>query len=185
MKIQYRLITFSLILLISACSGVNPSIRSNSNPTVEFNQYKTFGFFEKLDTDQRYESLVSQYLKTATTKEMTQRGFILSNDKPDLLINFHSNVESKQYIEQYPVSVTGDYYNYRRGLYYDEWVGYRTFVNNYKEGTLNIDIVDRQQNKMVWEGIAIGQLTEENQKNLQSTLQKTVSDIFAQFPAQK
>jgi len=176
------LIILSVILLISACSGVDTTIRSNTNQSIELSQYSTFGFFQQLDTDARYETLISQYLKKATINEMTQRGFILDNEKPDLLINFHTNVENKQYVHQIPTAERGGYYSYRGRVYYDAWTGYDTYVENYTEGTLNIDIVDRKQNKMVWEGIAVGHLTEKKQQNMASTLQKTVSDIFAVFP---
>lgn len=49
----------------------------------------------------------------------------------------------------------GGYYGYRRG-YYDPWMGYgygtTTQVSQYTEGTINIDLVDMAQKRMVWEG---------------------------------
>jgi len=176
------LMVLSITLLITACSGVETRVHSNTNQSVEFNQYSNFGFFRPLDTDSDYESLISQYLKEATTNEMTKRGFVLNNEQPDLLINFHSNVENKQYVHHVPRSNHGGYYSYRGRVYYDAWLGYETYVDNYTEGTVNIDIVDRQQNKMIWEGIAIGHLTDKKQQNMQSTLQQIVIDIFSQFP---
>ncbi len=178
MNIKIILIALSAIILISSCTSVSPTIRANINQSANFNQYKTFGFFEKLDTDYNYESLVSQYLKEATKTEMTKRGYVFTDTNPDLLINFHNNIEDKQRVYQVPAP----YYSYRGRAYYDTWDGYDAYVDNYTEGTLNIDIVDRKQNKMVWEGIAIGRLSEEDLNNLQPTLQKTVAEIFSKFP---
>jgi len=176
------LFLLSIILLISACSGVDTTIRSNSNQSISLSQYSTFGFFQPLDTDVTYETLISQYLKKATINEMSNRGFVLNNENPDLLINFHSNVENKQYVHQMPASNRGGYYSYRGRAYYDAWLGYDTYVENYTEGTVNIDIVDRKQNKMVWEGIAVGRLSEKKQQDMESTLQQIVTDIFTVFP---
>jgi hypothetical protein len=61
---------------------------------------------------------------------------------------------------------------YRGHLSYDSWLSYRTYI----------DIVDRQSNKVIWQGEVVGRLSEEQQQNLQVTLQKTVSQMFSQFP---
>lgn len=182
MRTKYILFSLCIMLLTTACAPIGPTVRSNSNSSIELSQFKTFGFFEQLDTDYRYESLISQFLKEATITEMTNRGFVLTEDNPDLLINFHRNIEDKQDVIQSPALGHRGYYTDRGRVYYNDWIGYETYIYDYEEGTVSIDIVDRQQNKMVWEGVAIGRLTEENMKNLQNTLQKTVSEIFAQFP---
>lgn len=182
MTFKHLFMACCILFLTTACT-LGPTIHSNYNQAVDFNQYKTFGFFEPLDTDTRYESLVSQYLKQATITEMTQRGFVLSKTTPDLLINFHSQTENKQNIHQIPTSgYSAPYYEYQGRLYYDTWVSYRTFIDDYQEGTLNIDIVDNQLKKMVWQGVAVGRITEDQLKNLQTTLQQTVSQMFTQFP---
>ena len=114
---------------------------------------------------------------------MTQRGFVLSNHKPDLLINFHRDIQNKQYIDEIPITGYGGYRQYRGRLYYDSWVSYRPYVENYQEGKLTIDLVDSQTNKVVWQGEAVQRVNEEQLNNQQSALQKTVSHMFAQFPA--
>ena len=182
MNIKMILMALSIVILTSSCTAMGPTIRTNVNQSTDFSQYKTFGFLPQLDTDYSYESLVSQYLKEATKKEMTNRGYVFTDDNPDLLINFHNNIEDKQRVYQVPASYNRSYYSYRGRTYYDVWDGYETYVDNYTEGTLNIDVVDRKQNKMVWEGISIGRLSEEDLNNLQPTLQKAVAEIFSKFP---
>lgn len=182
MKILSQLMLIALLIFSSACS-VSPKIHSNISPVVDFSQYKTFGYFKHLDTDKRYESLLSQFLKQATTAEMTRRGFTYSDKNPDLLINFHTNIVNKLKIHQSSVSM--GYYDYRYDFYYGVWPGYQLDVDDYQQGTLNIDIVDRKQNKMIWEGIAIGRLTQDKLDHLQQTIQSTVSEIFTRFPVAK
>lgn len=175
------LLLLCVALLMSACSPTSPNIRSNSNASVDINQYKTFGFFEQLDTDHRYESLLSQYLKEATRAEMTQRGFVFSKEGPDLLINFSNATTDKQEMYNHPRSQVG-YYNYRGRIYYDTWIGYEPYIDNYQHGILTIDIVDRQYNKTIWQGVAEARINKQDQSNLQITTLKIVSAIFKQFP---
>lgn len=181
MRFKYVLTMLFVMLLTAGCS-VNPTVHSTFNQSIDFNQYKTFGFFQPLDTDSRYESLTSQYLKQAAVNEMTQRGFILSKKDPDLLINFQRVIQDKQQTYEIPISGYSGYSSYRGHLFYDSWAGYRTQTDNYQEGRLNIDIVDRLENKVVWQGNSVGRVDDEQLKNLQSTLQKTVSQVFKQFP---
>jgi hypothetical protein len=176
------LLLVCITLFVSACSPVPPTIRSNSNPSVDITQYKTFGFFDKLDTDYRYESLVTQYLKQASKQEMIKRGFTFSNDNPDLLINFSRQITDKQEIRNLPAANQGRYYNYSGQIYYETMIGYEPYIDNYQHGKLAIDIVDRQQNKMIWQGVAEGRVTEQDQSNLKAAIPKVVADIFKQFP---
>lgn len=181
MRSKQVLIMFFVLLFTAGCS-VNPTVHSTFNQSTNFNQYKTFGFFQPLDTDSRYESLTSQYLKQATVTEMTQRGFVLSNNNPDLLINFQRGIQDKQEIYDIPVSGYMGYNDYWNRGYYGSLAGFRTQVDNYQEGKLNIDIVDRQTNKVIWQGNAVERIDSQQLQNLQSSLQKTVSQVFKQFP---
>jgi len=151
------------------------------NPQVNLSEYKSFGFFEKLDTDERYESLLSQYLKASTKAEMQSRGFTFTENNPDLLINFNQETTDKQYVRQIPTT-TGGYYGYRGHVYYDTWVGFEPYIENYQQGTLTIDIVERQQNKMVWQGVAVDVINPDNLKHLDTTVPTLVNAIFKQFP---
>lgn len=176
------LLVLCVSLLISACSPTAPTIRSNANTSVDIKQYKTFGFFKQLDTDHRYESLLSQYLKKATQAEMINRSFSFSEDDPDLLINFSKVISDKQEFYNFPRAHQSGYYNYRGRIYHDTWIGYEPYMDNYQQGILTIDIVDRQHNKTIWQGVAEARIMKQKQSNLQITTSKIVSAIFKQFP---
>ena len=57
-----------------------------------------------------------------------------------------------------------------------------TRVDQYTEGTLNIDAVDRSANTLVWEGIAIGKLNKKTMDDLPAKINQAVSMIFEKFP---
>jgi len=173
-----RLILLAIALIICACAST-PTTYSNADATADFSKYKTFGFFEKLATNRAgYESAETRYLKTAVTREMNNRGLVYS-EKPELKVNFNINSEEKIRSTQTPT--TGGYYGYRGG-YYGGMVGYETRIDQYTEGTLNIDVVDAGTNKLVWEGAIVGRVTKKVKENLEPVIDEAVREVFKSFP---
>jgi hypothetical protein len=170
-----------LALSVSGCSSA-PKVYSNVDSSANFSDYKTFGFFPELATDKGdYESLESSTLKVSVTDEMERRGFEYA-ENPDLLVNFYIHTQEKIRSRTTP-TMGGSYYGYR-DPYYDPWGGYETRVDQYTEGTLNIDFVDAERKALVWEGSVSGRITEEVQRNLGREISKAVVDIFTAFPVQ-
>jgi hypothetical protein len=168
-----------LLALLGACT-TGPTIRSNLDPAADFNRYSTYGFIdEPAGTTAAYESISRRHLKSAIDREMQARGFKPA-DQPDLLINIHVQQKDKVKVTQDPAM---GYYGYRGGMY--GWgAGTYTSVDQYTEGTLNIDVVDRAQKKLLWEGIAVGRITQKMYENLEPTIDAVVKDVFAKFPKQ-
>ncbi|MEZ5566711.1 MAG: DUF4136 domain-containing protein [Gammaproteobacteria bacterium] len=174
-----RLALLSIILLAGCASG--PSLFVNSDPSASFATYKTYDFAKPLDTDRDgYSSVLSQYLRTAASRELEARGYQRS-DNPDLLVNFH--VATKEKVQttttQSAVPMRG-YYGYRSG-YYGVWSGYDTEVTQYTEGTLTMDIVDPARKQLVWEGTAVGRVRDKDRANLQPVVDKVISQLFSKY----
>lgn len=169
--------------LLSSCASSPVSTTADYDRSADFSAYRTFGFFDPLGTDSAgYESLVTQTLKSAVQREMETRGYRYSDAQPDLLINFNARLAQQTRISQTPAPPPM-YYGYRRG-YYGSWGGYstETRVDQYVEGTLNIDIVDARRKQLVWEGIAVGRVTKKSQEDRQAAIRAAVAEIFAKYP---
>jgi len=170
-------------VLLQGCAS-KPDIRSDYDHAADFGNYRTFNFVDPLGTDKLgYSSLITQQLKTSVTTQMQQRGYQVDNAQPDLLVNFSGRLQDKQEIQSSPSM--GGYYGYRGG-YYGGWAGYSTDVHtvNYTTGTLNVDIVDARTKRMVWEGVAVGEVTKKHRENREATIDKAVTGIFAKYPFQ-
>lgn len=165
-----------LVLCLAGCA-TGPEVRSQRDPSANFANYQTFGFYDEV-TGQApaYSNFVSQYLKQAVTREMQARGFKPSST-PDLLVNFNVVTKDKLQVSQTP---TG-YYGFRRAYAWGG-VGYETDVRSYTEGTLNVDVIDRKQMKLVWEGTAIGRIKDQALENPQPAVDQTIAKVFEQFP---
>ena len=178
-------ITMAVALLVLGGCASTPNTISNADPGVDFSQYRTYGFFDPLATDDpRYESLVSSFLKVAISQQLAQRGLTYA-EEPDLLFNCYLHTQEK--VRSRTVPSMGAYYDYRDPFGYDPWMAYpayETRVDQYTEGTLNIDAVDAKTKKLVWEGVISGRITEADIKNLETTVDEAVNAIMGGFPVQ-
>lgn len=176
-----RLFALVLILALSSACETGPKIRSNSDPSADFSHYKTFEFLAGGEPGKPgYQSFGTQYLTTAISRELQARGFS-HQENGDLLVNFHVQKKDKVDVTQSPAGY--GYYGYRGGMYgWGTSVNSSTFVDSYTEGTLNVDVVDRAKHQLLWEGIAVGRITDKTQNNLQATIDAVVKQVFERFP---
>lgn len=174
------------MLLLAGCAS-GPDVRAISDPSANFAQFRTFAFADPLGTDRAgYQSIVSQQLKAATTRELTARGLAYDATNPDLLVNFSGKLNDKMRVTTTPepVMMGGGYYGYRRG-FYQPWPMYteRTDVSQYTEGTLTIDVIDARRKQLVWEGTVTKSITSKDQANVPAALDAAVTAAFAKYPA--
>ena len=173
-----RLGAVCFVLAVCGCAS-GPSIRVDMAPAVDFRSYRTFAFFDPLATGStQYTTLVAARLKQATRAQLERIGFRYSEQEPDLRVNFFLKVVDKQQIR----SSSPAFYSYRTP-YYGTWHGY-PYVETieYREGTLSVDLVDVKQNQLVWQGVAEGEVSDEAVKNPGPAVEKTVAQIFSNFP---
>ncbi|MDN3919253.1 DUF4136 domain-containing protein [Roseateles violae] len=183
-SISLSLALAGALLVLGGCAS-GPEVRANSDSSVNFSQYKTFGYVNPLGTDKSgYQSIVSQQLKAATTRELQARGLRYDESSPQLLVNFNGRLSDKVHVSSTPTPVYGaGYYGYRRGLY-GAWPAYvdNTTVYQYKEGTLNIDVVDAARKQLVWEGVVTEEVEQKDMQQIQATLDRLVVAAMAKFP---
>ena len=176
------LLGLAIILLASCATG--PKVSADYDRSANFSAYRSFGFFEELGTDKAgYESLITQTLKAAARREMETRGYTYSESGADLLINFNAKLAQQTRVTQTPTAMPM-YYGYRRG-FYGGWgpsYGYDTHVDQYVEGTLNIDVVDAKRKQLVWEGVAVGRVKDKANEDRQAAINSAVAEMFTKYP---
>lgn len=169
----YGLALLALPLLTLACSSSR--VVTNQDPKADFGVYRTYGFVSEPGTDTaEYSSLLSEFLKVAATRELEARNYTES-DEPDMLVNFDLYTQEKI---QSTTTTAGHGGRSRHG----RWAGYETTVNQYTEGTLSVDLVDRKKNQLVWQGVIVGRVTQKARKNLEVTIDDAIAEVFAEYP---
>jgi len=183
----YRLITLlATITLVTGC-GSTTKIQSDYDPSVDFSQFKTYAYYSPMGIENpNYSSLLGQMFRDAIDAQMLSRGYVISAN-PDLLINVSARLEDKTKVTTMSDPMMGGgYYGYRDDMY-DPWGGYgygtSTHVSQYTEGTVNVDMVDIDQKRMVWEGVAIGRINEkEKSGELRQDIMDGVAEMFTNYP---
>ncbi|RQO58633.1 DUF4136 domain-containing protein [Paucibacter sp. KBW04] len=177
-------LALGLVAGLAACA-TGPDVRADYDKSANFSSYKSFAFVSPLGTDRSgYQSIVSQHLKAATQRELEARGFKLDAAKPDLLVNFNATLNDKTRVTTTPVPTMGiGYYGYRAGMY-STWPLYRdeTTVTQYKEGTLNIDVIDAARKQMVWEAVVSDSVTAKDVEQVKPGIDAAIAAAFAKFP---
>ncbi|MEJ2604077.1 MAG: DUF4136 domain-containing protein [Gammaproteobacteria bacterium] len=182
-----RLLTVLISFLLAAGCASGPDIRADYDRSANFSGYRTYSFFDELGTDKAgYSSLLTSHFQSAVRREMDARGYRYVDTDPDLLVNFNANARDVSEVRSrnVPTSVgMGPYYGYRGGLY-SPWPMYETEVDtiHYRQGTVNVDVVDADEDRLVWEGVAEGRLTDEAMQNPKAAVDRVISLIFERYP---
>jgi hypothetical protein len=172
------------LALLAACAS-SPNVIANRAPDFDIANYRTFDFMQPLSTDNgNVRSLVSMNMMAAAERELETAGLTRVTENPDLLVNFLAS--TRQTLSSRPSS--GVSMGVRGGRY-GTWGGYSVGVSTstsnvveQTEGTLAIDIIDASRNMLVWEGALSGRVTSGVRENLETAIDKAVTDILAEFP---
>jgi len=171
------------VMVLAGCES-GPDIRGDYDKAADFGKYRTYGFVAQAGTDSGdFKSLSTQILQNAASREMEARGYRRS-DNPDLVINFKGKLEEKTDVESTPAPYYGPGWGYRGwyGAPYGGWGGTEVTTRRYNVGTLVMDVVDREQRQVVFQGALQDVVTKEMLKNREATIDKAVAQIFAQYP---
>jgi hypothetical protein len=167
------------VALFQGCAS-KPDLRADYDRSADFAKYHSFNFVKTPSTDTLgYGNLLTQQMEVAIKSELEKRGYKLASS-PDLMVNFSGKLQEKTDIQS---SGGGSYYGYRG---YGAWPGYAygtdVYTVRYTVGTINVDLIDATRNQMVWEGVAVGEVTRKHLENREAAITKAVEKIFSKYP---
>lgn len=171
------------VLLLAGCA-TGPQITSEADPEADFGSYRTFAFYAPLALEKEgYATPTTDRIKAAARAQLESRGYVYTPEQPDLWVNLNAYMQKRTDVTSIPTVDYNYYYSYRARSYFavpfwhDE-----THVRQYTEGTLNVDLVDRRKNRLVWEGIAVGRVAKLKPEERAARIDSTVAEIFARYP---
>lgn len=173
---QIRSLVWLIGLLLLGCTVVRVK---NTEAAAGFalSDYKTFNFYEVSTQgeaqDLDYDHQV-KLLKDAIRQQLTAKGLHLSADDPDLLVNIGIVTREKVQTRQTDFRTDAPKYIGQRRY---SWRSEEVEVGRYKEGTVSVHLVDRQNNALVWQG-AVEAIIPRREARLQKTIDAGVTKLF-------
>ena len=195
MKKIKTILASTLLITLFACA---PHVRTYNPSNNDLSNYETFAYLPNTNVNiegKNYQdTMVNRAIVEAVKFNLQDHGLSIDRDEPGLLvlISTSTNVElrsrAKPVYSTYPynygvgVGVVSPYYDpyYYHGYNtYSTVLGYNTTTYSYEEGTVVIDLIDRESKKTVWKGIANERIY--SQATSQA-IRELVNDIFSKFP---
>ena len=177
---MYRYICSLLIISLLACSSAKV-LNTEKADDIDFKSYKTFDFYKieaRGDTVSQLFNDRIEKLENAIALRLQQSGYLNSKTNPDLLVNIGLVVNEKVQTRDTDFRTDAPRYMGQRRY---SWKSKQVEVGTYKEGTVTVDLVDRQQNKLVWTG-TVQDIIPEKESGLEKAISRGVKKLFADFP---
>ena len=171
MKKIYAVFMVTLIVLSAGCSSVR--VRTDFDRDADFSMYRTYSWLPRKDTGNRMmrSDLVRKHVVAGVDRELAAAGLTrVGRERADLLVNYYIGARNR-------VDVT--HYGYR----YGPWGRYGpggVSVRRYKEGSLVLDLVDRESKKLVWRGWASSVLR--GRENIAEDINRSVKELMKRYP---
>lgn len=173
MKILKLLFLLCLVILTS-CSSVK--VVSDYDTKVDFTSYKTFAFYKKGIDKASVSDLDKKRIMRAVEAELVAKGFSKSAN-PDILVSIFTKSREQ-------VNVSDNNIGIGWGWGYNPWFYGRTNINinQYTEGTLFIDFIDKNTNELIWQGIGSGAMKMSNIEKKEERINEFVYKIISTYP---
>lgn len=173
MKILKLLFLLCLVILTS-CSSVR--VVSDYDTKVDFTSYKTFAFYKKGIDKASVSDLDKKRIMRAVEAELVAKGFSKSVN-PDILVSIFTKSREQ-------VNVSDNNIGIGWGWGYNPWFYGRTNINinQYTEGTLFIDFIDKNTNELIWQGIGSGAMKMSNIEKKEERINEFVYKIISTYP---
>jgi len=171
--------------LLFSC-GPSLKVTSDHDSSVNLHQYHTFSMYKLDGKTDALSELNANRITTAVKNEMLKKGFTENTTNPELLVNTVAILKDRQ-----SVSSNTDFYGYGGGYRPYAWGGgmggvsaNTTYnVENYKDGSLIIDIVEAASKKLIWQGTGNSEI-DKPLKDPDKQIPAAVTKIMASFPGE-
>lgn len=169
------LATPALALAFGACSGI--STTSDWDPSYDFSAVSTYAWKPQA-VEAGMSEIILRRMYVAVDDDLSAKGLTKTDEsRADVLIAYHIGAQDRQQLETYGYGAGGWWDGYRGGGMTT------TTVRTYTEGSLILDVIDREENELVWRGSAsktIDQMDSPEQRV--QTIQEAVGKMLKDFP---
>jgi hypothetical protein len=160
------------LALFSGCATTGPAVKSHPDATVPYANYKSFIMLRQTPTTGNPDvtpTLIRQ-VRQNTEAAFAAKGLVKSTDAyADLLVLVHGGLAEKLEVQDWGLT----YGRFSRSF------GGRQEFDQYKEGSLFIDVFDAKTREMIWRGSLVAEVDKIPEPE---RLKAAVDAIVARYP---
>jgi hypothetical protein len=173
MNVQRTIFATVGIALLCATASFAQDVKTDYDRGANFNQYKTYSW-EKVQTQ---DPLWVERIKEAVNSTLTAKGWTSLESGGDVAIVALETTKNQSTVNTLYDGFGGGWRWRGAGGFGDS----TTTVENYKVGTLVVDLFDAKTKNLVWRGSSSDTLSDKSDKNIKN-LDKGVQKMFDHFP---
>src|SRR5579863_4610249 len=148
------------IMLLFATASFAQQLKTDYDREADFNQYRTYTW-EKVQTQ---DSLWVDRIKEAVNATLAAKGWTLMASGGDVAIVAIETTQNQPTLNTFYDGFGGGW-GWRRGGSFGDST---TTMENYKVGTLVVDLFDSHTKKLIWRGSASDTLTDKSDTNIRN-----------------
>jgi Domain of unknown function (DUF4136) len=173
MKIQRTIFVSAGIALLFASASFAQQVKTDYDRSADFNKYRTYSW-EKVQTQ---DQLWVDRIKGAVNAALTAKGLTPVESGGDVAIVAIETTQDQQTLNTFYDGFGGGW----------RWRGLGGFgestttADNYKVGTLVVDLFEANTKTLIWRGSSSDTLSNKSDKNIKN-LDKGVQKMFDHFP---
>jgi len=163
----------SLLFLAMLGNAFAQQVKTDFDHQANFSQYKTYSWQEIKPGDPLWDPRI----KSAVDTQLAAKGWTQVPNGGDVAIVAISTTHTERTLQTFYDGMGGGW----------RWRGFggmgeaTTTEENYKEGTLFVDLYDAKTKQLIWRGSAEDTLSNKADKN-EKNLDKGVAKMFKKFP---
>jgi hypothetical protein len=173
MKPMNRTAVCTLLFLAAMGTAFAQQVTTDFDHQANFAQYKTYSW----EAIKPGDSLWDARIKTAVDSQLQAKGWTRVDSGGDVCIVAIKTTQTQRSLQTFYDGFGGGW----------RWRGFggmgesTTTENDYKEGTLVVDLYDAKTKQLIWRGSAEDTLSNKAEKN-EKNLEKGVAKMFKKFP---
>jgi hypothetical protein len=171
MNVQRTIFASAGIALLFATASFAQQVKTDYDRSANFSRYKTYSW-EKVQTQ---DPLWVDRIKEAVNAALTAKGLTLVESNADVAIVAIEMTKNQHTLNTFYDGFGG---GWRWGGGFGDAT---TTVDNYKVGTLIVDLFDAHTKTLLWRGSSSDTLSDKSDKNIKN-LDKGVQKMFDHFP---
>jgi len=159
------------IVLLAASASFAQQVKTDYDRAADFSRYKTYSW-EKVQTQ---DQLWVDRIREAVNADLSAKGLTQVPSGGDIAIVAIEMTKNERTFNTFYNGFGG---GWRWGGGFGDAT---TTVDNYKVGTLVVDLFDANSKKLIWRGSSSDTLSNKSEKNIKA-LDKGVEKMFEHFP---